>query len=106
MRALSIIVVWSTAFALALALYSYGLVQHYWYDNGQGRGYDIIRWQGDSLDDVYGYQKGYHFRYSTFRFEKNAEIRTIAIVAVFSCASAGTILLLRYMPKRRPTTKT
>ena len=55
MRALSIILVWLTAFALALAFYSYGMVQHYWYDNGQGRGYDVLHWQGDSLDDVYGY---------------------------------------------------
>jgi len=58
MRALSMILVWLTAFALALAFYSYGMVQHYWYDNGQGRGYDVLHWQGDSLDDVYGYEKG------------------------------------------------
>jgi len=72
---------------------------------GQGRGYDLLGWQGDSLDDGYGYQKGYHFRYSTFRFEKNAEIRTIDIIAVFSCACAGTLLLFRHRPMRRPEAK-
>ena len=44
MRALSIIVVWLTALTLALTVYSYGMVQHYWYD--KVRGAATIYWAG------------------------------------------------------------
>jgi hypothetical protein len=105
MRAISIILIWLTALALALTLLNYGMVEHYWYANNQGLGYDLTRWRGDTLDNVGSVGKGYRFRYSTFRFEKNAEIRTIAIIVVFSCAFAGTILLIRHLQRRQNTPK-
>ena len=101
MRTTSIIILWVTAAALALTLYAYGLVEHYWYANDQGRGYDLTRWRGDSLDGIPPYADGYHFRYSNLRFERAPEIRTVLIIIVIASASAGTIILLRRMPKRR-----
>ena len=105
MRTISIVILWLTAAALALTLYAYGLVEHYWYANDQGRGYDLTRWRGDSLDGIPPYADGYHFRYSNLRFEKAPELRTVLIILVIASASTGTIVLLRRMP-RRPLPKT
>jgi hypothetical protein len=100
-RAISIIVLWLTAAALALTVYTYGLVGHYWYANDQGRGYDLTRWRGDSLDGIPPYPDGYRFRYSDSRFEKAPEIRTVFIILVLASASAGTIILLKRMRKQK-----
>jgi hypothetical protein len=103
MRVLSIVLVWLTAAAIALTLWNFGMVQHYWYANDQGLGYDLVKWQGDTLDNAFVYPKGYRFRYSTFRFEKNAETRAILIITVLACACAGTILLIVRLPKKAKT---
>lgn len=107
MRALSIVLVWLTAVAIALTLWNFGMVQHYWYFNeNAGLGYDVVKWQGDTLDNVFGYPKGYRLKYSFFKFEKNAETRTILIITVLACACGGTILLIMRFSKSKPAAVT
>jgi hypothetical protein len=103
MRAICILVLWLTCGAIALTFYKYGLVQHYWYIDisNQGRGYDFTTWQGNNLANTH-VTDGWRFRYShsDWRFEKNAERRTIHIILVLGLASGGTIALMRLWPGR------
>lgn len=94
MRIVSLILLWLTAIAVAVTLWAFGLVDHYWYYNDAERlGYDLPKWRGDTLDNSFGYPKGYVFKYSYVRFERSAEPRTIAIIIVLAAAFAGTIFL-------------
>jgi len=104
MRALSIIILWLTAAMIALTLWSFGMVQHYWYfSDSAGLGYDLAKWQGDTLDNSFSYPKGYRFKYSFMRFEKDAERRTILIILVLTSACGGTIVVITRFPKpKRP----
>jgi hypothetical protein len=101
MRAISILILWLTAAAVSLTLWSFGLVQHYWYfSDSVGLGYDLAKWQGDTLDNSFGYPKGYRYRYSFARFEKDVERRTISIILVLASACGATIIILMCFPKR------
>ena len=101
MRALSIVVVWLTAVAVCITIWGFGMVQHYWYfSDTAGVGYDLVKWQGDTLDNSLGYPKGYRLKYSFVRFEKDAERRTILIILVLASACGGTIFLVTRFPKR------
>jgi hypothetical protein len=92
---------WLTAVAIALTLWAFGIVQHYWYFNDDTRiGYDMLKWQGDTLDNAFGYPKGYRYKNSFVRFEKNAEPRIIGIIIVLAGACVGTILLVSRSPKK------
>jgi hypothetical protein len=100
-RAVSIAVLWLAAIAVAVTLWAFGLVQHYWYFNdNEHLGYDLLKWQGDTLDNSFGYPKGYGYRYSFVRFERHAEPRIIGIIIVLATACAGTIFLVS-RPRRK-----
>jgi hypothetical protein len=95
MRIISILLLWVTAIAIAITLWAFGLVAHYWYFNDSTRlGYDVPKWHGDTLDNSFGYPKGYVFKYSYVRFESGAEPRAIGIILVLATACAGTIFLV------------
>jgi hypothetical protein len=101
MRA-SILILWLTAAAISLTLYSFGMVQHYWYSNdAAGLGYDLVKWRGYTLDDSFPYPKGYRYKYSFTRFEKDAEARTIAIIIVLASAAGGTLFIMKKFPKQQ-----
>ena len=106
MRLISIIVLWLATGAIVFTLFGFGMVDHYWYANDQGQGYDFATWKGYNLDDVHGYEKGFRFRYSFPRFEKNAEMRIILIIVVLASAWGGTVLLITRFPKSNTVVKT
>ncbi len=94
-----VITLWLAAIALSLTLYAYGQVEYYWYANDKAQGYELRTWKGNSLDDEPGYAKGYTYRHSISRFEKNAEARTISIILILSGAAALSVRLLKRRPK-------
>ncbi len=101
MRAVSIITLWLTAVAIVFTLLVFGLVQHYWYFNDTaGLGYDVVKWQGDTLDNSFAYPKDYRYKYGYVRFEKNAEPRVIGIIVVVASVCAGTIFLVSRSRKK------
>ena len=95
MRILKLLAVWTAGGALAMTLYTHGEVTHYWYGNDEGRGYSLDTWSGESLDDSQIYPKGYKFRFKTNDFERNSEVRTIAIILILSGACFLTFKLFR-----------
>jgi hypothetical protein len=102
MRAMSLIILWLTAAAISLTLWSFGMIQHYWYFNDNvGMGYDLVKWRGDTLDNSFGYPKGYRYKYSFTRFEKDAEFRTIAIIVVLASAAGGTLFVMKRFPNQK-----
>lgn len=92
---MSLLALWLTAIALAVTLYDYGQVRYYWYASDEGRGYALTTWKGDSLDNDRSYPKGYTYRYDIYRFERNAEARTIVIILILAGASAASFKLLK-----------
>jgi hypothetical protein len=97
MRILRLLILWIAAIALVITIYSHGQVRYYWYanDNEGGRGYSLKIWQGTSLDDSGIYPKGFTYRYWTYQFEKNTEIRAIAIILILAGASFLTLQMFR-----------
>jgi len=83
--------IWFLAISLSVTLYSYGQVRHYWYANDEGLGYEVDYYRGDSLDHDARYEKGYKYRYDIWRFQRNAEARTILIILILTGASASSL---------------
>lgn len=94
MRILRLLILWIAAIALAVTIYTHGQARYYWYANEEGRGYSLKIWQGTSLDDR-GYPKGFIYRNETYHFEKNTEIRAIAIILILAGASFLTLRMFR-----------
>lgn len=93
MRILNLLILWATAIGLAGTLFSYGQVKYYRYENDEGRGYTLnsyLGWKGDSLDKESGYGKGYTYRGDRYKFEQNAETRTILIILILAGACAAS----------------
>lgn len=95
MRILRLLILWIAAIALVITIYSHGQVRYYWYANDEGRGYSLKTWQGTSLDDSQVYRKGFTYRYETYQFEENTEIRAIAIILILAGASFLTLQMFR-----------
>ena len=97
MRNLRLLILWFSAAALVLTIFSYGLVSRYWYAKSEGgHGYSLKTWEGTSLDESPGYEKGYTYRHSDYRFEQNPEIRTIAIIVILAGTSFLTLRILSH----------
>lgn len=94
MRILRLLILWIATIALVVTIYAHGQVRYYWYANEEGRGYSLKTWQGPSLDDR-GYPKGFIYRHETYHFEKNTEIRAIAIILIIAGASFLTLRTFR-----------
>ncbi len=96
MRILKLLILWATAIGLAGTLFSYGQVKYYRYENAEGSGYTLNSywgWKGDSLDGTAGYEKGFKYRGDRYKFERNAEARTILIILILAGACAASPLV-------------
>lgn len=103
MRILSLLILWIATIGLAVSLYSYGQVRYYWYANEDGRGYALDSYKGDSLDDDAGYEKGHKYRHQIWRFERNAEARTILIILILAGAGASSLWIWKRGKVSKPT---
>ena len=93
MRILKILILWAATAGLCVTLYSYGQVRYYAYENSKGEGYTVSFWQGNSLDGAPGYEKGFKYSHEIFKFERNAERRTLEIILILAVAGMSTLWL-------------
>lgn len=95
MRIARLLVIWIATIAISVTIYAYGQVEYTWYEGADGKGYALKYWKGNTLDDDPAYDKGYKHKGSVYRFEKNAEIRTILIILILAGASLFSLSVFK-----------
>jgi len=74
-----IIVLWALVIILCITIYNYGKIEYYRYEDTEGLGYNIKTYQGENLGSYYKNGEKYKYTRSTYKFEKDAELRSIII---------------------------
>jgi len=83
-----IIVLWALVIILCIIIYNYGKIEYYRYEDTEGWGYSIKTYQGENLGQNSAYKNGEKYKYThiTYKFEKDAELRSIIIISIIAAS--------------------
>jgi hypothetical protein len=90
MNKFKIIVLWVLVIILCITIYNYGKVKYYWYEDTEepGWGHLLKTYQGENLGQNSTYADGEKYKYDgiRYKFEKDAELRTIIIISIIAAS--------------------
>lgn len=86
MKTFKIIVLWALVIILCMTIYDYGKIKYYWYENTEKPGWGIERktYDGENLGQYYKDGEKFKYKYPTYKFEKDAELRSIIIISIMA----------------------
>lgn len=82
MNSLKILFLLALSVALCVILYEYGQTKYCRYERDGGWGYDKDGYYGETLED----EKQYKYVGTRYRFDKQSELRSIAIIFILGAA--------------------